>query len=336
MKRFAYFFLLLILAGCNTSSTRSELSRTLQTTTFSGTAMTMVYKVIIGAPLDSEQIALVDGLIAEAFHQTDTLLNKWNPDSELSSINKLPAHSPVVLSPLLLRLFTETDTIVRLSGGRFDPTIEPLQTLWKIKLSKGTVPTAEEIATLSPMIGWDKIVIANGKLVKNHPGTQLDFGGIAKGLCIDLMCDAFTEAGFNDFFVEWGGEIRAGGTHPEGRPWIIFIARLNDTDPEHAVATVELNNQAIATSGDYLQNWSLHEEKNKTTYFHIFDPVEMRPLSVKNGSVASASVLAKSCAFADGLATAAMMFPSVDETQQWADNIMQQYPELQFWIVTRP
>ena len=91
----------------------------------------------------------------------------------------------------------------------------------------------------------------------------------------------------------------------------------------------------IATSGDYLQNWTISEGVGRTTYFHIFDPETLRPLAVGKDSVASASVLAKSCAFADGLATAAMMFAGALEAEEWAASVTERYPGTQLWIVAR-
>lgn len=331
MKRLLAYFLIMILAGCG----GSVIDRTEKTTRFSGVAMTMAYKVIIGAALDDPASQHFEQLIADAFDQTNTHLNKWNPGSEVSQINRHEANTPITLSPLLLRLFNETDVIVKLTEGRFDPTIEPLQALWKEKIAKGSAPSTDELDALAPMIGWDKIKLDGNVLIKLHSGTQFDFGGIAKGLCIDLICESLEASGWKDYYVEWGGEIRAGGKHPEGRPWTIFIARLNDTAPEHAVATVELNDQAIATSGDYLQNWTIGDRHSRKTYFHIFATDTLHPLEIGKESVASASVLARNCAFADGLATAAMMFPSATEAEKWAASISERYPGTQLWIVTR-
>lgn len=295
---------------------------------FEGHAMTMAYKVIIGDPLNRKQ---VEKIIAGTFADTDNIFNKWNQDSELSRLNRLEAGIKEPLSPLLERLFIETDTIVSLSKGRFDPTIEPLQTLWKAAFAKGTIPTEQDIEVIAPTIGWQHIHFENGIFFKDHSGTQLDFGGIAKGLCIDLIAERLLEHGFSNFYVEWGGEIRTHGSHPEGRPWTIFISRLDDTSPDHAIATIPLNDQAIATSGDYLQNWKVKDSH----YFHIFDPATFSPLQQGKDSIASASVLAQTCAFADGLATVAMMFPSAEQSEAWLNSIVKQYPDVQFWIVSR-
>ena len=63
---------------------------------------------------------------------------------------------------------------------------------------------------------------------------------------------------------------------------------------------VTLREQALATSGDY-RNFFEMDGKH---YSHIIDPRTGSPVS--NG-VVSASVVAASCTFADGLATALMV-----------------------------
>ena len=175
--------------------------------------------------------------------------------------------------------------------------------LWKSHLTQGQLPPLNLITDLIPAIGFDKVHFEEGHFWKDHDATSLDLSGIAKGYAIDLLLERLClEMNISDLFVEWGGEIRAAGKHPEGRAWNIFISRLGQT-----VDTLNLNDQAIASSGDYLQNWTI----DSITYCHIIDPRHLRPL--QNGSITSASVLAPTCALADGLATAAMLFDTIEE-----------------------
>jgi thiamine biosynthesis lipoprotein len=339
-----YTFPLFLLLSLLISACQPRYSPTIElrqdgVTAFSGQAMTMLYTVLIGQPLTPAQTSQITTILDQTFRDTDTIYNKWNPNSELSRLNQQKAGITTPLSPLLQRLFQEADTVVRLSQGKFDPTIEPLQHLWKEKLTQGTLPNQQEIAAITPAIGWKHIAFTHGLFQKDHDLTQLDFGGIAKGLCIDLMVERLNAAGFPHVFVEWGGEIRATGNHPEGRSWTIYISRLGDSNPEHAIATLHLDNQAVATSGDYLQNWTImadpDENKQSITYFHIFDPETLHPLEATPHSVASTSVIAPNCALADGLATIALLFASPEEATAWAEKVKEEFPDLSFWIVSR-
>lgn len=338
MKVF-FIFLTILLTGCLSPDTSIEL-RADGTTAFTGSAMTMHYKILIGQNIDPTQKAIIKNIIKATFDDTDCIFNKWNPESELSKLNSGKAGTATPLSADLLRLFKETDVVVKLSQGKFDPTIEPLQNLWKHKLASGSIPTHDEIEAIAPAIGWDKISFGNGIFTKKHDGTKLDFGGIAKGLCIDIMVERLNAEGYTDLYVEWGGEIRTCGRHPEGRLWSVFISRLGDISPENAIATVHLEDQAIATSGDYLQNWTIRVadvegNERPVTYFHIFDPRTLQPIEASYASVASTSVVANSCALADGLATIPMMFKDRSEATAWAESIQEQVPEASFWIISR-
>jgi FAD:protein FMN transferase len=335
-----------LLSGCQNAQEQEALA------SFSGEAMTMHYKVLIGQPLTHPQQAEVKQIIKTTFQEIDLKCNKWNPRSELSRLNQSKAGVKTALSPLLLRLFQEADQVVRLTQQRFDPTIEPVQRLWKQALEQGNVPSLELINALAPALGWQKIHFDQGYFYKEHDQTELDFGGIAKGLCIDLICERLQAAGYKHHYVEWGGEIRTLGQHPEGRPWTIYISRLGNEDPAQAAATLTLSDRAVATSGDYFQNWCVtvdaprkkgqmqcqmksRVQSRVRIYFHVFDPATLRPLEATPTSIASATVVADSCALADGLATAALFFPSISEAQAWAAQIQQQFPATQFWFLSR-
>ncbi len=317
------FCSLLLLTACKKKSDHTSL--------FIGNEMTINYRIIIGKEVTPREKADIEGVIAATFDEVNTIFNKWNPHSELSKLNRMAAHTPIQMSPQMAHCLAITHEVVQLTEKRFDPTVNPLQNLWKKYLSRGGIPPENEISALIPAIGWDKIHLKNGMFSKDLALTSLDLGGIAKGLCVDMLVERLNQQGFPSVFVEWGGEIRVTGIHPEPRPWTISILGIQDSLPEHRIASVELKDEAIATSGDYLQNWTI----DGVTYFHIIDPKTLMPLTMHPGSIASASIKAKSCAFADGLATAAMIFPSREEAEQWLTGLLQRYPDLSFWIITR-
>ncbi len=296
--------------------------------------MTIDYHVIIGQKLIKQEQDKVSSIMLHTFHEVDILYNKWNPQSELSKLNSLKGGQKVDISPPLEHFLCLAGQLVDFTEGRFDPTIEPLQQLWKNKLTLGCTPLTEDIQQITPSIGWDKIHIEKGVFYKDHDLTQLDLGGIAKGYCVDLLVERLNAAGFPDVFVEWGGEIRATGKHPEKRPWNIFISRFGHPDPALAIAKLSLNDAAIATSGDYLQSWSIVENQDAATYYHIIDPSSKKMCQIRPGSISSASIMAENCAFADALATAVMLFSTTKEAEDWLNGLAREHPEIKFWLVS--
>lgn len=289
--------------------------------------MTVPYRILLGAPERNPFILAPDQLIQQTFDEINTIYNKWNPHSELSRINASKSQESILLSEKLYTFLQTTDAYVKLTDGRFDPTIEPAQQAWKKALSQKRILSEEERNELKSSVGWHLITLEDGSLTKKNEDVQIDLGGIVKGYAVDLLVERLNAAGYPDVFVEWGGEVRVSGAHPDKRPWTIYISRLGDNNPDHAIAILELNNESVATSGDYLQQWTV----DNRTYFHIIDPVRLEPLIATHRSIASVTVKAPTCLEADVLATSAMLFQTVPEAEAWAEGNFQ----ATFWILSR-
>lgn len=293
--------------------------------------MSIAYRVLVGSPLGVDGQRSCQEIIDAVFDEIDAVYNEWNPDSEISQLNQADAATPIPLSDGLEGLFTSVDDIVRLSGGKFDPTVEPLIRLWRENLEGGRIPSDADCAFIADSVGWDKIHHEDGLFSKDCDRTQISLSAIAKGLCVDMISERLTEAGYRDTFVEWGGEIRSHGHHPEGRPWRVLVT--SDGSPSHATKVVDLVDQAIATSGVCHQQWHVEDSAHNTkTFTHIIDPTMQRPLEVGEGNIVSATVIAPTCALADSIATAAMLFPSVADAAQWVQELQQTHPQIQIWL----
>lgn len=332
---FPLFCVLFMLSSCQSES-HFPLSPRNFPTHFSQNIMTIDYHIMIGDPLTASDQLKVQHVIDSTFKEIDAIYNKWNPLSEISQLNRLPAHTPILLSPQLNQFLERIDQLVKYSDGRFDPTVEPIQHLWQTKLEQKTCPTEQEINALKPCIGWHTLQIADGFFTKTDARTQLDLGGVAKGYCIDLLIERLHQIGLHSLYVEWGGEIRTFGFHPSNRPWRIFISRLGSPDPTQAIAEIDLIDRALATSGDYFQYWkALNDRGEEKVYCHIFNPLTLAPLEVKANSIASASLLALDCMTADALAKVLMLFDSIEEAQMWIGKMQEQFPYFAYWIATR-
>ncbi len=335
----AVLIFLLLLTACDPSPStqqKKEEQASSELTSFSGIAMTIPYRILIAKRVEGNEKTEIEAIIASTFKEIDERFNKWNPASELSAMNRLPAHEPYRLSKEMHVVLERITLLVHLAKGKFDPTVESLQNLWKDKLERGETPAPEEIAALKPSLGWDTLHFENGIFVKEDGRTQLDFGGVAKGLCVDLLIERLQSAHYGNCYVEWGGEIRTIGLHPAGRPWHIWIAAPSTAQKMEPLAHLDLVNCAIATSGDYFQHWSVKTaDGQEKVYCHIFNPETLSLLEVTDSSVASASFLASDCFTADALAKVLMLFPSVQEAENWAIQLQASYPEMRCWIASR-
>ena len=162
------------------------------------------------------------------------------------------------------------------------------------------MPSRNEIERTLKQIGFSSIRIGNTApyLKKDRPNVSLDLGSIAKGYGVDQVAGLIRQRGYRNFLVEIGGEVYVSGRRKDGAPWRIGINQpAPDAPLDRVYRVVSLQNQAMASSGDY-RNFFI---KDGVRYSHILDPRTGYP--VRN-SVVSASVTADTCTVADGLATA--------------------------------
>ena len=269
--------------------------------TFSGTTMGTTYTVtVVARSLDDGRLASLRASIAASLEAVDATMSHYRPDSELSRFNQSRETTPVPVSRGMVAVVMEALEISRETGGAFDVTIAPLVDAWGFG-APGAVdaaPTRATIALLRQDVGYRHLAAddADSTLRKLRPGVRLDLSAIAKGHGVDRAVLALAAAGFTDYLVEVGGEIRLRGGNENGAPWRIAIERPRpDTSVAHRV--LGLTDQALATSGDYRNFYDLEGVRVS----HTIDPRSGRPVTHRLRSV---SVLADRCARADGLATA--------------------------------
>ncbi|SCA64084.1 FAD:protein FMN transferase [Chlamydiales bacterium SCGC AG-110-P3] len=305
------------------------------TVTFSDIRMCIRYKVVVGEALSFDKTEAVRQVIDRVFSEVDTVYNQWNPDSEVTRINHSDAHIPIPISDSLKTFLAVVDCGIALSYGHFDPTVEPLVATWKQALEQGTIPGTDAISVAKEAVGWHRLSCSTKGVIKETADLQLNFDGVAKGYAVDRILDELLALEIENLYVEWGGEIRVAGRHPERRPWRVMVTGIDGIKGTEEIEVIDLVDEAIATSGDYYQQWQITNNSETITYTHIVDPTSGEALQVRSGGVASATVIAPTCALADLLATTCMLFTSGEEARKWAYEVENQVPGTRFWIVTR-
>ena len=232
-------------------------------------------------------------------------MSTYQKNSEISRFNKFnQTGRQFKISEDFYHVMKTAQAIYRLSDGAWDGTVNPLVDLWGFGRggSKNEIPSEGEVLALLSDIGFDNIVIQDpGYLLKKHASVTLDLSSIAKGYGVDQVADTIRKDGFQNYLVEIGGEVFASGTNKDGKFWRIGINRPQpDAAFDDVYKVVDLQNKAFATSGDY-RNFFVADG---IRYSHIIDPRTGYPIS--NG-VVSVTIIADTCTFADGLATAIMV-----------------------------
>ncbi len=243
--------------------------------------------------------------IEKRLEEINAAMSTYQKDSEIRRFNDLKQTGrKFKISDDFYRVMKTAQAIHRLSDGAWDGTVNPLVDLWGFGRGglKNKVPMESAISAILPNIGFENIeVLKPGVLLKKRAAVTLDLSSIAKGYGVDKVADIIREEGFHNYLVEIGGEVFASGYRKDGKLWRIGINRpQTDASLDEVYKVVNLHNKAFATSGDYRQFFVV----DGIRYAHIIDPRTGYPIS--NG-VASVTIIADTCTFADGLATAIMV-----------------------------
>lgn len=262
---------------------------------FSGSTMGTSYRIVYLDPEERDFKKVIDSILVD-FNQT---LSTYIPDSEISLFNQ--GDSLMFSSPYFLPVLQQSKEIYQKTLGAFDPTVGPLVNMWGFGPEGPQLKDSINIATLLELVDFNAVNFDSSMVRKNKPGIYLDFSAIAKGFGVDVVSDYLSSMGIEDMLVEIGGELYAKGVNERGELWKVGINRPKELgDADDIIGIIALNNQAMATSGNYRNFYEIDGIKIS----HTIDPATGRP--VKHGLL-SATVLAATCMKADALATSMMV-----------------------------
>lgn len=230
-------------------------------------------------------------------------LSMFDPKSEISLFNQNNTGETIAVSLDFYSILVTAKKLHSLTDGAWDGTIKPLVDLWGFGVKKATrkIPESHKITLALSKTGFNHIKIKGLHTVYKTNAVSLDLGSIAKGYGVDAIAHLFTSYGIRNVLVEIGGELYASGKNRKGKYWAVGISKPDKSYiNQDLYKIISLNNLAIATSGNYRNFFEI----NGKTYSHIIDPKTGFPVE---NQIVSASVIAKDCTFADGLATALMV-----------------------------
>ena len=222
------------------------------------------------------------------------LMSPFNESGDVVRLNRNGTNW-TTLSDDTIYVLKKAEYYSRISNGSFDITCNPLLNLWMVKARKeGMMPTPEEIEEARKLVGHQHLIIDEelNRARFNKEGMSITLGGIAIGYAVDRASEKLIEAGIRHALVDIGGDIRAIGDK-NGEPW--KVALQNPRNKEEYITIIRLDNESVATSGDYERYFFLKERVH-----HIINP--------KSGYSAdeciSVTVITKNCIDADALSTA--------------------------------
>ena len=204
---------------------------------------------------------------------------------EGSALMRLNAAGTLDTPPFeLLECLSLAGAVHAASGGRFDPTVQPLWALQAAAAIAGQEVTPEALAAARAQVGWERVNLDPARITL-APGMALTLNGIAQGYIADRVAALLEAEGLGNVLIDTG-EFRALGGHPQGGAWPVKLAQGG---------TVALRGRALATSAPL---GTTFDQAGRIG--HILDPRSGRPVA---GVWQAVSVSAPTAALADALST---------------------------------
>lgn len=267
-----------------------------------------------------EQQALINNMLDE-LQRANKLWSLWDADSELSQFNRAQNTDWFPVDSSTIELI-ELAKSLHAVDNRFDVTLAAISDLWGLgprpraqntdfsaeaHRAMAIPPTPPDSSTIQACLmhtGLEKVEHrpAPPALRKRDPLVQIDLSALAAGYLADRIASRLIERGCSNLYIEVTGEIVLRGCNPKGRPWRIGIAKPIEGSME-IQRKLELTDCAIATSGNYRHSIRVGDRN----FGHILDPTTGQPA---DSDILSATVIDRSCARADGVATLLMTMPS--------------------------
>jgi thiamine biosynthesis lipoprotein len=261
--------------------------------TWQGEAMGAQASLIIHHPDRARAERLAQATVAEV-RRLERIFSLYRDDSDLTLLNRQGLL--VMPPPEMVDILRQSWAAWELTGGAFDPTVQPLWELYRRHFSMPGAseagPAAEAVAESVARVGLDRIACSPDRIDLSVPGSALTLNGIAQGYVTDKVVELLKAGGIERSMVDMG-ESRALGSAPGNRPWRVGIS--DPLEVARVLKVIEVEDRAVATSSPFGFRF---DQEGK--FSHIIDP--------RSGATpqrhASVTVVADKAALADALSTA--------------------------------
>ena len=225
----------------------------------------------------------------------------YRDTSQLAHLNAAAADGWQPVEADLFALLLQARELHDRTAGAFDMAAGSLVRTWGFLRRQGRTPSVEELTRARESAGmqWVDLDEAGSRVRFTRPGVELNPGAIGKGWAIDRVMERLRDHGVHSALVHGGASsVRAIGTQgpslPGRRAWPVGVR--HPLRPGRRLATVQLENRALGTSGSGTQFFIDRGRR----LGHILDPRTGVPAE----GVLSATVVAATAAEADCLSTA--------------------------------
>jgi thiamine biosynthesis lipoprotein len=231
-----------------------------------------VQRPLMGTIWGMEVVHRADGTAArkavdaafEELERIDRLMSEWKPDSPISHVNQAAGKQPVEVPEELRAMLERSVRYSELSHGAFDVTWRGMGRIWHFDDSFAA-PAKEAVEKARRNVDYKALRIEGNRVFLPRAEMSIGLGGIAKGYAVDRAAAVLEKAGFDNYLVDGGGDIRVSGKK-QGHAWSLGIQ--HPREPRGTLlGRVRLTRGVLVTSGDYER----FRMANGVRYHHIID-----------------------------------------------------------------
>ena len=225
--------------------------------------------------------------------RVEAALSWFDTASDLTALNRHAGRGVIAVGPDLLATLEAAESFRRITGGAFDPAVEPLMRAWGFHAPRATEPSPAELAEAREAVLAAHIELAGRRVGLKSRTTQLDLGGIGVGYGLDRAGAVLRAAGIKRAFLDVSGDCLAIGGPPGQPGWRVDVA---DPDrPGAVIAGTRLRDAALATSSNLVSV----VRYGRAVRGHVMDPETGWPAS----ALTQVTVVSRTGIEADALST---------------------------------
>lgn len=236
----------------------------------------------------------------EVFRSLEQTFSMYDDQSEMAALGRASGRQFTRVSDEAMELLRYAKKVYHQSEKHFDLTIEPAMRRWGFRQNPGetvTPPTDRELRELERLIGTNKIEMeGDNKILLSESGMSIDTGGIAGGYALDKAIEAMKTTNVSAAFINFSGDIHCFGRPLSDSYWPVHI--WNPVTQQPLTDTIQLNNQALSTSGAYQKR---RHNSGHRSWGHLLLPNTAQPVE----PMASVTAIHSSAMTADAWSTAA-------------------------------
>jgi thiamine biosynthesis lipoprotein len=224
-------------------------------------------------------------------------LSLFDDASDLSELNRQAGRPVLRVGGDLRDVLAGSLRLERLTGGAFNPAIEPLMRAWGFRTPRVSEPTTAELKQARESVRAARIILEGDRVALPSLDTRLDLGGIGVGYGLDRAMSVLRDAGVHRAFIDVSGDCIALGAPPGEKGWLVQIASPHGHGAP--IGWTRLRDAALGTSANTMSV----VRYGRAIRGHVMNPETGWPAD----ALVQVTVVARSGMEADALSTAMLV-----------------------------